>query len=414
MRSRYFIITGILLLLDVYVFQSVRAAVSSASPRIRFAVLTGYWIIALLCWIIVFSLPSWRAAPAHGNFRLILITVVFGIYLGKLIASVFFLIDDLRRGGLWAFSLFQQAQTAPGDQVVRGITRSRFLSRLGLLVGGSLLATLIYGFSNKYEYKIRRVKLRFHNLPPAFKGLKIVQLSDIHTGSFDNKGKVARGVEMALAEKPDIILVTGDLVNNRSDEMTPWMELFRRLDAPLGVYSILGNHDYGDYVEWPSPEAKARNLQDLKDMQAAMGWKMLNNAHAVLERSGQQIGLIGVENWSAKARFPKYGDLNKAYKGTAQLPFKILLSHDPSHWDAQVRPDFPDIDLTLAGHTHGMQFGVEIPGWIKWSPIQYAYKEWAGLYREGKQYLYVNRGFGFLGYPGRVGILPEITVIRFT
>jgi predicted MPP superfamily phosphohydrolase len=414
MRSRSFfpILITILFLLDLYVFQALKAAAGNQSPRFRTGIFTLYWIIALGCWIVVLTLPHWKATEAHGSFRLILITVILGIYLGKLIASVFFLIDDLRRGGIWLFSFFGHSSAAQAvNNEIQGITRSRFLSRLGLLMGGSLLATLIYGFSNKYDYKIRRLRLHFPNLPSAFKGLKVVQLSDIHSGSFDNYEKVSKGVEMVLKEKPDIIFFTGDLVNNRSDEMQSWQELFGRIQAPLGVYSILGNHDYGDYVQWPSAAAKAQNLQQLKDIQAAMGWKMLNNANTVLEKNGQQLAIIGVENWSAKARFPKYGDLAKAYAGTAHVPFKILLSHDPSHWDAQVRPDYPDIDLMLAGHTHGMQFGVEIPG-FKWSPIQYAYVEWAGLYRKASQYLYVNRGYGFLGYPGRVGILPEITVIE--
>lgn len=416
MRSRYFIpiVIAILLVLDLYVFQAVRTIFSHASSRTRLIVFAGYWLVALLCWIVVFSLPQWRTSTATGNFKLIIITLILGIYLGKVIASIFFLIDDLRRGGLWIFSFFTHSDAVTTANEIRGITRSQFLSRLGLVLGGSMLATLIYGFSNKYDYHIRRLKLQFPNLPSAFRGLKIVQISDIHCGSFDNHEKVDKGVGMVLKEKPDVIFFTGDMVNNRSDELSPWMETFSRLKATMGVYSILGNHDYGDYAEWPSKEAKAANLQELKDMQAKMGWKMLNNANTVLEKDSQQIALIGVENWSAKARFPKYGDLKKAYEGAASFPFKILLSHDPSHWDAQVRTDYPDIDLMLAGHTHGMQFGVEIPGWIKWSPIQYLYEEWAGLYKKGKQYLYVNRGYGFLGYPGRVGILPEITVIELT
>lgn len=413
MRSRttLFIIIGILFLLDLYVFQAVKTAVSHQSPRLRTGLFIAYWVIAFLCWAVILTLPYWRAAAATSNFSLIIITLILGIYLGKLIASVFFLIDDLRRGGILLFSLFKNTSSANNLTVIHGLTRSQFLSRLGLLVGGSMLATLIYGFSNKYDYKMRRLKLHFPNLPPAFKGLKIVQISDIHSGSFDNHEKVAKGVDLVLKEKPDVIFFTGDLVNNRSDEMFPYQELFSKIKAPMGVYAILGNHDYGDYVEWPSPEAKAKNLQLLKDIEARMGWQMLNNANTVLEKDGQQIALIGVENWSAKLHFPKYGDLEKAYQGTAHFPFKILLSHDPSHWDAQVRPEYPDIDLMLAGHTHGMQFGVEIPG-LKWSPIQYAYPEWAGLYKKGSQYLYVNRGYGFLGYPGRVGILPEITVIE--
>lgn len=411
-RSLLSVILIILFLLDLYVFQAVKAVVSALHPRWRTAILIAYWIIALACWVIVFALPNWHITESRGNFKFIVIAVIFGIYIGKIIASVFFLIDDLRRGGILLFSLFQHKPSV-SQEVIHGITRSQFLSKVGLLAGGGLLATFIYGFSNKYNYKIRRITLSFPNLPSAFKGLKIIQLSDIHSGSFDNDEKVKRGVEMVQNEKADVIFFTGDLVNNRSAEMEDYQSLFASLKAPLGVFAILGNHDYGDYVSWESKEEKAQNLEQLKQLEADMGWKMLNNAHAVLEKDHQKMAILGVENWSAKARFPKYGDLKKAYEGTEDIPFKILLSHDPSHWDAQVRTDFPDIDLMLAGHTHGMQFGVEIPG-IKWSPVQYSYKEWAGLYRQGKQYLYVNRGFGFLGYPGRVGILPEITVITLT
>lgn len=415
MRSKYVIpvVLAVLVILDFYVFQAVKAALTHQAPRLRAAVIIGYWVLAVACWIVVLTLPHWRAAAAHRSFRLILITLIIGLYLGKLIASVFFLIDDLRRGGVWIVNLFDPGSPVSLQEEARGISRSRFLSRLGLLVGGTLLATLIYGFSNKYDYKIRRVRIRYPNLPPTFKGLKILQISDIHAGSFDHPRKVALGVDMIVREKADLIFFTGDLVNDRADEMKDYQQLFGRLNAPLGVYSILGNHDYGDYTPWPSPEAKSENLERLKNLQREMGWKMLNNAHVLLEKEGQQIAVIGVENWSAKARFPKYGDLQQACAGMGDVPFKILLSHDPSHWDAQVTPDYPDIDLMLAGHTHGMQFGVEIPG-LKWSPIQYAYPEWAGLYRKGTQYLYVNRGFGFLGYPGRVGILPEITVIELT
>lgn len=411
MRSRLtlFIIIGILVVIDFYVFQAVKSAVNIRSAGMRYAVWGLYWLIAVLSWIGIYFLPR---LFDHGSGRMVVITILFGLFIGKLLVAIFLLIDDIRRGGTWIYTLFQKKETAV-DTVGRGMSRSQFLSRAGLLVGGSFLGMMIYGFSNKYNYKIRRVKIRFPNLPEAFRGLKIVQLSDIHSGSFDQPEKVRKGVDMVLAQKPDIILFTGDLVNNRSDEMDHYREIFARLQAPMGVYSILGNHDYGDYESWPSEEAKAANLQRLKDIQAEMGWKMLNNAHVVLEKNGQQIGLVGVENWSAKARFPKYGDMTKATSGLPDLPFNILMSHDPSHWDAQIRPDYPKMDLMLAGHTHGMQFGVEIP-WIKWSPIQYMYPEWAGLYRRRHQYLYVNRGYGFLGYPGRVGILPEITVIELT
>ena len=214
-----------------------------------------------------------------------------------------------------------------------------------------------------------------------------------------------------MAEQPDLILFTGDLVNDRATEMQDYIEIFSLLKAPLGVYSVLGNHDYGDYVRWENDEAKHSNLRDLMAVHDKMGWRLLMNEHAVIEKDGEKIALLGIENWGAKGRFSRYGKMEKAYPGTENYPFKILLSHDPSHWDAQVRTEYRDIDLMLAGHTHGMQFGLELPG-IKWSPVQYMYKQWAGLYEFENQKLYVNRGFGFLGYPGRVGILPEITVIE--
>jgi predicted MPP superfamily phosphohydrolase len=333
------------------------------------------------------------------------------LFLAKLIASVFFLLDDIRRGIQWLVGKVFFRNTE-GEQIEEAkISRSVSLSWMGLAVGGTLFSSLVYGFSNKYNYKVRKVKLNFSNLPTSFKGIKIVQLSDIHSGSFTNKAAVEKGVQKILQLKPDLILFTGDLVNNESGEMQDYMDVFNKLKAPMGVYSILGNHDYGDYKHWPSEEAKKENLEWLKQIQAQLGWRLLLDENVILERNNEQIALIGVQNWSALKRFPKYGNLEKAYQGSEHLPFKILMSHDPTHWDAEVRPKYGDIDLMLAGHTHGMQFGVEIPG-FKWSPVEYVYKEWAGLYEEGKQKLYVNRGYGFIGYPGRVGILPEITLFE--
>lgn len=291
------------------------------------------------------------------------------------------------------------------------IPRSTFMSWLGLGIGGSLFGALLYGFSNKYNYQVRNIKLSFANLPKAFRGLKMIHISDIHSGSFQNKEDVNRGVDLILQQNADLVLFTGDLVNDRADEMTGYMEVFGRVKAPLGVYSSLGNHDYGDYVAWPSVQEKAANLEKLKQVHASLGWRLLMNEHVLLEKEGEQIALLGIENWGAKGRFPKYGKMNAAYPGTEKIPFKLLLSHDPSHWDAEVKVNYPDVDLMLAGHTHGMQFGLENP-YFKWSPVQWMYKQWAGLYEEGNQKLYVNRGYGFIGYPGRVGILPEITVIE--
>ncbi|MBA3830255.1 MAG: metallophosphoesterase [Taibaiella sp.] len=324
------------------------------------------------------------------------------------------LLDDIRRVIMWVIHFFIPAGNEKAVAAVQnGMSRSTFLSRVALIIGGTWLVAFVYGITNRYRYKVHRITLKPDVLPIAFKGLKIVQVSDIHTGSFDNHDAVAQGIQRILDEQPDVIFFTGDLVNNHSAEVDEkYKEIYSRLKAPMGVYSILGNHDYGDYVQWPTPEAKKNNLQQLKDLHAAMGWQMLNNANTVLQKGSDKIAVLGVENWSAKASFPKYGDLKKAYEENdiKSIPFKILLSHDPSHWHAQVLPQYNDIQLTLSGHTHGMQFGIDIPG-FKWSPVKYMYKEWAGLYNEGAQYLYVNRGFGFLGYPGRLGILPEITVI---
>jgi predicted MPP superfamily phosphohydrolase len=255
------------------------------------------------------------------------------------------------------------------------------------------------------------VPLSFSNLPQAFKGFKIVHISDVHSGSFQDKTAVKKGIDLINAQHPDLILFTGDLVNDRHDEMLEYMDIFSTLKAKYGVYSTLGNHDYGDYVAWPNAAAKTDNLEKLKNVHAKMGWRLLMNEHVAIEKNNDAFALLGIENWGAKGRFPKYGKMQEAYPGTEKYAFKILMSHDPSHWDAQVKTEYKDIDLMLAGHTHGMQFGLENP-YFKWSPVQWMYKQWAGLYEEGNQKLYVNRGFGFIGYPGRVGILPEITLIE--
>jgi hypothetical protein len=282
---------------------------------------------------------------------------------------------------------------------------------MGLGAGATLFGSLLYGFSNKYNYQLKKVPLSFSNLPQAFKGFKIVHISDVHSGSFQDKTAVKKGIDLINAQHPDLILFTGDLVNDRHDEMLEYMDIFSTLKAKYGVYSTLGNHDYGDYVAWPNAAAKTDNLEKLKNVHAKMGWRLLMNEHVAIEKNNDAFALLGIENWGAKGRFPKYGKMQEAYPGTEKYAFKILMSHDPSHWDAQVKTEYKDIDLMLAGHTHGMQFGLENP-YFKWSPVQWMYKQWAGLYEEGNQKLYVNRGFGFIGYPGRVGILPEITLIE--
>ena len=399
-------------LLDTYVFQAIRSISETATPRTKTILYTIYWGLTALT-IISFLLFVYTPPDFLGKkTRTYLFAILIGLFFAKLVASVFFLIDDIRRGFQWAAGKLiynnPELEQMSGD----GISRSAFLSWLGLVAGGSLFTGLLYGFSNKYNYQIKKVKLAFDNLPPAFKGLRIIHISDIHSGSFTDKAEVMKGVQKILNQKADIILFTGDLVNNQSDEMDDYKDVFNKLQAPMGVFSTLGNHDYGDYTSWPNNGiTKEQNLENLKKTHADMGWHLLMNEHVVLERGGESIALLGVENWSSKARFPKHGRMDLAHPGTEKYPFKILMSHDPSHWESEVQPKYPDIDLVLSGHTHGMQFGVEIPG-FKWSPVQYMYKQWDGLYEKDKQKLYVNPGFGFIGYPGRVGILPEITVIE--
>ncbi|MBX3102605.1 MAG: metallophosphoesterase [Bacteroidetes bacterium] len=400
---------GFFLLLDLYFFQAVRHVSQSLPYRGRMTLYAGYWLVAafgLVAMLYIFL----RIGPPNlkgGGIAIYLFSGIFSIYLGKLVGVFPLIVDDLRRIGLWGYGKLSPQQLTDGT----GISRATFLSWLGITVAGLLFGLLMWGRSNLYAYRVHRMRLRFPNLPPAFDGLRVVQLSDIHSGSLSDQAGVQAGIDQVLALKPDLILFTGDLVNDRTVEMTDWKQTFAQLKAPMGVYSVLGNHDYGEYAQWPSAEDKARNMADMLTLQREMGWKLLLNEHVLFTREDQQIALLGVENWSASARFVSPGDLPKAYAGTENVPFKVLMSHDPSHWDAEIRTRYPDIDLTLAGHTHGMQFGVEL-SWLKWSPVKWLYKQWAGLYTEGRQYLYVNRGFGFIGYQGRVGIRPEITLIE--
>lgn len=403
---------SIMLLLDAYIFQAVKAVSQSASSKTKMIIYGIYWSVTIISVLGFLAFVYTDQGFLGKKVRTYLFATIMGLFIAKMVGIIFLVVDDLRRGIQWLASKIFYEKT-PGESFEGDeISRSAFLSWLGLASGGTLFASMAYGFSNKYKYDLKKIQLSFDNLPSGFKGLKILHISDIHSGSFTDKKSVEHGVEMILAQNADIILFTGDLVNDRADEMEDYMDLFSRLKAPMGVYSTLGNHDYGDYIQWPvNGISKVQNLENLKKVHATMGWRLLMNEHVVLEKNGQQIALLGIENWSSKARFPKHGRMDLAYAGSEKYPFKILMSHDPSHWEAQVQPQYKDVDLMLSGHTHGMQFGIEIPG-FKWSPVQYVYKQWAGLYETEKQKLYVNRGFGFIGYPGRVGIMPEITVIE--
>ena len=409
-----FIFIAIILLFELYVFQAVKSVTVDAAPKTRLVVYSIYFTITVFMVVgyLLFMFTSYDVLSK--NIRTYLFAIIVGLFLAKLTSVFFLLLDDIRRAAQFLVTKLMQRKGSEITTSGEGITRSVFLSWFALAAGSTVFGTLLYGFGNKYNYHLKKTTISFDNLPSGFRGLKIIQISDIHSGSFTDQEAVLHGVQKILAEKPDLILFTGDLVNNEAKEMQEYMYIFSLLKAPLGVYSTLGNHDYGDYINWPKDGlTKAQNLEELKKTHETLGWRLLMNEHVALERGGDKIALIGVENWGAKARFPKLGRLDLAHKGTEEYPFKILMSHDPSHWEAQVIPNYTDIDLTFSGHTHGMQFGVEIPG-FKWSPVQYMYKQWAGLYENAgnKQKLYVNRGFGFIGYPGRVGILPEITVIE--
>jgi predicted MPP superfamily phosphohydrolase len=405
------IIGIILILIDLYVFQAFRVIARNMSSLSRKSIYVGYWMITFFILMAFFSFNL--LAPdifPHQQMRYFMILGVIIIYFAKLFSVVFLFIDDLIRLGRKFIQLFSKKEIIDSSESPK-ISRSEFLAKSAVIAGAVPIVALTFGIvSGAHDYRIRRQKLGLPNLPSSFDGLKIVQISDIHAGSFYNKTAVKGGVEMVLSEKPDVIFFTGDLVNEETREVDNYINVFDKVKAPLGVFSTTGNHDYGDYRIWPSNKDKEQNFKDLIEAHRLLGWDILMNEHRFLEVEGEKIAILGIENWGT-GRFPKYGKMEEAYKGTVDIPVKILLSHDPSHWDAQVRPEYPDIDLMLAGHTHGFQFGVEAAG-LKWSPSQWIYKQWAGLYQEGNQYLYVNRGYGFIGYPGRIGILPEITVIE--
>ena len=404
---------GLSLLLDFYAYQVVRAAVRDSSPAMQRAAAVLFWTLPVLAIVSLALTIRWAQDPAHGATR----AWASGFFMAHLVfvvvLALFATADDVRRA-LFTALRFVGIRTHTDALAGLPMSRSAFLSRAALLAAAVPGVGMVYGVARGgHRYQVLRRKVYLPQLPPAFEGYKIVQLSDIHAGSFFSRAGVQKGIDLVNAQGADLVVFTGDLVNNVATEIEPWIEHFKQIRGKDGVFSVLGNHDYGDYVPWASAQAKAQNLRRLMDNHARLGWRLLLDEHQMLERDGQQVALLGIQNWGARARFPKYGNLAKAYAGAEGAPVKILLSHDPSHWRAQVRPDFADIDLTLSGHTHGMQFGID-SSVFKWSPVQYVYPEWADLYEEAGKYLYVNRGFGFIGYPGRFGIWPEVTVLELT
>jgi predicted MPP superfamily phosphohydrolase len=406
----------IFLLVDIYVFQALRTVADSWAPRTRMIVYGVYWGISILSFVLMLSITFSNYESWHKLLRTYAFAIVIGLFLAKILASAFFLADDLRRVVQWAGSFLFPSWNPKNTGDGTGITRSMFLSWAGLAVGGGLFGSLVYGFGNKYKYNLQKIALQFNNLPQAFKGFKIIHVSDIHSGSFTDKEAVRKGIAKINAQEADVVLFTGDLVNYSAEEMKDYMDVFSEIKAKHGVYATLGNHDYGFPTGASKEEVLRKQLSNaagVVEVHKQLGWKTLSNEHVLIEKDGQQIAILGVDNTSAKANFPSFGKLSATHAAAKEAPFKILMSHDPSHWNAEVTSQFKDIDLTLAGHTHGMQFGVELPG-FRWSPVKYVYKQWAGLYEEANQKLYVNRGFGFIGYPGRVGILPEITLLELS
>ena len=409
MRKPLFLVVliTVLILIDFYIYHVLRILMQGASAGTRTTVGLIYWALCIM------SVGSFLLFPYFTNpyFKQYIFSIGIGWVLTQIFMVLFFLMDDLRRGAFWTMGQAASIAGAKFMNTEKGIPRSTFLSWLGVGLSSTLFFSLLYGFGNKYNYKLVKKKISLNGLPLAFKGFKIIHISDIHSGSLKDKAAVLKGIELIEKQNADIVLFTGDLVNDRATEMHNWMDVFGKINAPRGVYSTLGNHDYGDYVKWDTVEEKKQNLEALKQVHHDLGWRLLMNENISIEKNGEKIKIVGIENWGAKARFPKYGKMDLAMQGVNKEEVAILLSHDPSHWEAEVIPKYSNVQLTLSGHTHGMQFGLENP-YFKWSPVQWVYKQWAGIYDNKDQQLYVNRGFGFLGYPGRVGILPEITLIE--
>lgn len=401
MVFRWILVLAITALIQVYAFQAVKTFTSNRIVHIL------YWIVVVFI-LALFYVQSFYYVSSRGfsHFMSYSLGLFFSLFLFQSFLILFLFLEDSIRlpQALYRYVTTQQTEGMLPE-------RRKFISQIALGLAAIPFTALLIGMvRGKYNYKVLKYTLTFDDLPDAFDGLTLAQISDIHSGSFDNPEKVAYGVDLVNQQNPDLILFTGDIVNNKTTELYPYQSIFSKLSAPLGVYSILGNHDYGDYVDWESEAAKRQNMEDLKRVQKEMGFHLLLNESVSLEKEGEKISLVGVENWG-KGRFKKAGDLEKAVADVAPEDFKILLSHDPSHWEAQVLSHPFPFHLTLSGHTHGMQFGIDIPGVIKWSPAKWRYKQWAGIYNQGQQYLNVNRGFGYLAYPGRVGIWPEISLI---
>jgi hypothetical protein len=403
MIFRVLFLSFILIIVELYVFQALRTLI-----KVKW-VLVSYQIISVLVFIfIVYSFMQFDRSVGQTKQTLFTMGLVLLVYVPKMVLTLVLLGEDVFRIGAGSINYFVDDD----DNATFFASRRKFVSQVGLGLAAIPFMSLIYGITiGKYNYKVIKQRIFFSDLPDAFDGFTITQISDVHSGSFDNPEKINYAIDLVNEQNSDMILFTGDIVNTDAKEMHPWIETFNRIKKhEYGKYSVLGNHDYGEYVTWPTEQDKADNFQAIKNLYGEIDFKLLLNEHTYIEKGGHKIALIGVENWGQN--FKKAGDINKASEGVNQEDFKILMSHDPSHWDYEIKNHDKNFHLTFSGHTHGMQFGIEIPGYFKWSLAQYVYSQWAGLYENLGRYVYVNRGFGFHAYPGRVGIMPEITVIE--
>lgn len=401
MQKNFLIFAGIIFLLEFYVYQAFKTITHNQYFRI------GYWIFTILIYgVFIYELLHFKRTD-RDHHRIQIVASLFLIFLLPKIFIVFFLfLEDVGRGIQFVFRSFSKEENQ-----LEG--RRKFLSLLGFgiaaIFSGFIIDGIIFG---KYRHRVRKIKIKIAGLPQSFKGYKIIQISDVHSGSFFHPEKLQKAVDLMNEQNADLVLFTGDMVNNFAEEFKPFIPLFSKIKAKDGKFSILGNHDYGDYAEWKSREEKAQNVPKLIAFQKQAGFEMLRNEHTIIEKNGEKLYILGVENWGVKP-FPQFGDLDKASAGVPFDAAKILMSHDPSHFDAVVKSHPSNVQLTISGHTHGMQFGIDLKNY-RWSPVKYKYPKWADLYESEGKNLYVNRGFGVIGYPGRVGIEPEISLFELS
>lgn len=403
MALRFLLLCIILFVIELYAFQALKTI-----TKVRW-IKTIYIVISISTLVFIgYQFTKFDRSVGQTKMTMITLGLLLLVLIPKFLLSIILLFEDIYRLFAGASNYFSNYN----NDATFFPQRRKFVSQIALGLASIPFASLIYGMTiGKYNYKVIKQKLFFPDLPEAFDGFTITQISDIHSGSFDNPDKINYAIDLINEQNSDLILFTGDIVNTHAKEMHPWIETFNRIKKhKYGKFSVLGNHDYGEYVTWPSQKAKDENFEAIKNLYGQIDFKLLLNEHTFIEKGDQKIALIGVENWGNN--FKKVGDINKASANLTQYDFKILMSHDPSHWEYEVKNHEKNFQLTLSGHTHGMQFGIEIPGYFKWSLAQYIYKQWAGLYENAGRYVYVNRGFGFHAYPGRVGIMPEITVLE--